>query len=106
MPWRETSPMDQRLRFIADHQRQLFSLSELCVRFGVSRKTGYKWVERYQADGPAGLHDRSRRPHACPHQTPRAIIDALLEARRRHPTWGAKKLLRILERRHRDWNWP
>jgi putative transposase len=106
MPWRETSPMDQRLRFIADHQRQLFSLSELCARFGVSRKTGYKWVERYQADGPAGLHDRSRRPHACPHQTPRAIIDALLEARRRHPTWGAKKLLPILKRRHRDWNWP
>src|SRR5206468_7080011 len=46
----------------------------------------YKWVERYQADGPAGLHGRSRRLHACPHQTAGAIVDALLEARRRHPT--------------------
>jgi len=106
MPWRETSPMDQRLRFIADYQRHFFSVSELCVRFGVSRKTAYKWIERYQVDGPAGLQDRSRKPHACPHQTPGAIVEALLEARHRHPTWGAKKLLRILSRKHPDWEWP
>lgn len=106
MPWRETSPMDQRLRFIADYQRHFFSVSELCVRFGVSRKTAYKWIERYQVDGPAGLQDRSRKPHACPHQTPGAIVEALLEARHHHPTWGAKKLLRILSRKHPDWEWP
>lgn len=84
MPWRETSPMDQRLRFIADYEKRLFSVSELCARFGVSRKTGYKWIERYQVEGPAGLLDRSRKPHTCAHQTPREIVDALLEARRRH----------------------
>ena len=61
MPWNEVSPMDQRVRFIADLQRKYLSLSELCRHFGVSRKTAYKWIERYEADGPAGLVDRSRR---------------------------------------------
>jgi len=98
--------MDQRLRFIADHQRRCFSVSELCARFGVSRTTAYKWIERYQSEGPAGLVDRSRRPHACPHQTPQPVVQALLESRRRHPTWGAKKLLRILADRHPAWEWP
>ncbi len=106
MPWNEVSPMDQRVRFIADLQRKYLSLSELCRHFGVSRKTAYKWIERYEADGPAGLVDRSRRPHACPHQTPARVVEALLECRRRHPTWGAKKLLSILSRSHPEWEWP
>jgi transposase len=67
--------MDQRLRFIADLQREYLSLSELCRRFGVSRKTAYKWIERYEADGPAGLVDRSRRPQACSHQTPARVVE-------------------------------
>ena len=54
--------MDQKVRFIADYQRHFFSLAELCSRFGVSRKTAYKWIERYEADGPTGLEDRSRMP--------------------------------------------
>jgi len=98
--------MDEKVRFIADYQRRFFSLSELCARFHMSRKTAYKWIERYEADGPSGLQDRSRRPHACPHQTPWVVAEALLEFRRRHPTWGAKKLLRILSRRHPAWEWP
>ncbi len=60
--------MDQRVRFIADYQRRFFSLAELCTRFGVSRKTAYKWIERYEIEGASGLEDRSRRPHSCPHQ--------------------------------------
>ena len=87
-------------------QRHFFSVAELCGRFGVSRKTAYTWIERYQVDGPAGLQDRSRRPHACPHQTPEAIVEALLEARHRHPTWGAKQRLRMLSRQHPAWEWP
>jgi len=106
MPWSETSPMDERLRFIADYRRRFFSLSELCRRFGVSRKTAYKWIERYEEEGPPGLVDRSRRPETCPHQTASEVVEALLEARRRHPTWGAKKLLRILSKKHPDWPWP
>jgi putative transposase len=106
MPWSCSSPMDQKIRFIADYQRRFFSLAELCSRFGVSRKTAYKWIERYEADGPSGLEDHSRRPHTCPHQTPTMVVEALLDFRRRHPTWGAKKLIRILSRRRPDWNWP
>jgi putative transposase len=106
MPWRTTSPMDQRSLFVAEYSRGYFALSELCGRFGISRKTGYKWLERYAELGRSGLADRSRRPHSCPHQTPACVVDALLECRRRHPTWGAKKLLRIVSRQHPDWLWP
>ena len=49
MPWKNERPMDQRLLFVADHMRELYPFSELCARYGVSRKTGYKWVERYRA---------------------------------------------------------
>ncbi len=82
MPWSRTSPMDQKIRFIADYQRHFFSISELCWRFGISRRIAYKWIERYQLEGPTGLEDRSRRPHACPHQTPAMVVDALLEGKR------------------------
>jgi putative transposase len=106
MPWRETSPMDQRLRFIADYREGSADFSELCLRYNVSRKTGYKWVGRYEADGPAALNDRSRRPHSCPFATPREAVERLLDLRRHHPTWGAKKLLKVLERRDPDCDLP
>lgn len=106
MPWSETSTMDEKVKFIGDYQRELLSLSELCDRYGISRKTGYKWIGRYEAEGPAGLQNLSRRPHCCPHQTPPDVTEALLEARRRHPHWGAKKLLKIVSRRHPNWEWP
>ena len=55
MPWRETAPMAERMRFVTDWERDLYSMVELCERYGVSRKTGYKWLARYEADGPDGL---------------------------------------------------
>jgi transposase-like protein len=67
MPWLETSLMDQRTQFIADYLRGLQTVTELAERFDVSRKTAYKWIVRYEEG--AGLSDRSRRPHACPHET-------------------------------------
>ena len=88
--------MDQRTQFIADYRRHLSSLTEAWERFDISRETGNKWIERYEAEDPGALHDRSRRPHPCPFETPPEIVRALLQARRRHPTWGAKKLLTIL----------
>jgi len=106
MPWSQTSPMDQRLMFIADARRGTLSTTELCDRFGISRKTGYKWIQRYREDGLQALRDRSRRPHSCPHATSPDTLALLLEARRHHPTWGAKKLLRILSRKHPAWEWP
>jgi putative transposase len=106
MPWRETSPMDQRTQFIADHLRDRLSITELCALYGISRKTGYKWIDRYLRHGPAGLDERSRRPRHSPNHTPEEIVSAILEARRRHPTWGGKKLLALLHRRHPRWPLP
>ena len=66
MPWMETEPMKERMRFVAEVERGLYSMSELCERYGISRRTGYKWRDRYEAKGPAGLQERSRAPHHCP----------------------------------------
>ena len=106
MPWSQTSPMDQKTQFIADHLRNTLSITELCELYGISRKTGYKWIDRYLTYGPCGLDEHSRTPRNCPHQTPDYAVAAILEARRRHPSWGAKKLLAILHKRHPRWPWP
>lgn len=106
MPWSQTSPMDQRTQFIADYLRGCLSTTELCALYDVSRKTGYKWIDRYLHYGPAGLDERSRKPRASPNQTDQAIVTALLESRRRHPSWGAKKLLVLLHKGHPRWELP
>jgi putative transposase len=98
--------MHERVRFVADVERWEQGLSELCERYEVSRKTGYKWLRRFLEEGPEGLVDRSRRPHHSPNATERCVVEALKELRRRHPTWGAGKLLSILERRHPMWVLP
>jgi putative transposase len=106
MPWNQVTPMDEKTQFIADVLRHTLSISELCDRYGISRKTAYKWVRRYQSDGPAGLRERSRRPQHCPHRTAEELEAAIIEARQRHPYWGAKKLLKILSRREPEQEWP
>src|SRR5215510_5538078 len=106
MPWRAASPMDQRTQFIADFLRDALSITELCALYGISRKTGYKWIDRYLRHGPAGLEERSRRPRRSPHQTADAIVHAILDARHRHPSWGGKKLLTLVHRRHPCWILP
>lgn len=106
MPWQETSPVDQRHRFIADHRHGLFTMTELCARYAVSRKTGYKWLGRFEDGGRAALHDRSRAPHHCPHRIPAAVAELICEGRRAHPQWGPAKLLDWLARRHRGIVWP
>ena len=106
MPWSQLSAMDQKTQFIADYLRHTLSFTELCALYQVSRKTGYKWVARYEEQGAPGLCDRPRRPHSCLHQTPAELVAAIISARRLHPTWGAKKLLAILSRRDPTQPWP
>jgi putative transposase len=106
MPWRHTSPMDQKTQFIADYLRRTLSMTELCTLYGVSRKTGYKWIDRYLTSGPPGLEERSRKPFSSPNQTPQQVVEALIELRQHHPSWGAKKLLSILQKRHPSWPLP
>src|SRR6266508_1236451 len=106
MPWLETAPMDERIAFIADHQQGLYSVTELCARYGISRKTGYKMLDRFAEHGRRGLVDRSRAPHSCPHRIAAALADLLCATRRKHPDWGAGKLLDYLEPRHPQVDWP
>lgn len=91
--------MDQRTQFIADYLRQAQSVSDLCELYGISRKTAYKWIDRYLRQGPAGLDERSRRPRNSPRQTAPEIVQALIQARLRHPSWGGKKLLTVVHKR-------
>jgi len=106
MPWTETEPMKERMRFVADAERGLYSMSELCERYGISRRTGYKWLDRYETDGPAGLAERSRAPHHCPHRIDAVTAAGIVEARRQHPSWGPRKLLAWLEERRPGQDWP
>ena len=106
MPWRATSPMEQRIRFVKDARTGLYTMSELCERYNVSRKTGYKWTARFEAEGVAGLADRSRAPHSPERRMSEAAREALLEVRRKHPSWGPRKLLAWLGARHSRTAWP
>src|SRR5262245_14091930 len=106
MPWREMSPMEQRLEFVREYESELFTMTELAAQYGISRKTGYKWVAQYEATGARGLCDRSRRPHHSPHATGPELIEALMALRRRHPRWGAKKLLAMAAGRDPRAAWP
>ena len=101
MPWRQVDPMTERLRFVRDARRRIASFTELCQHYGISRVTGYKWLRRADHDGAEQLGELSRRPHSCPHATPAQLVARLLEARRRHPRWGPRKLLKVLRRRDR-----
>lgn len=106
MPWSHTSPMDQKTQFIADYLRNRLSMTELCELYGVSRKTGYTWIDRSLIHGPQGLEARSRRLSPSPRHTPDPMVAAILDARRRHPSWGAKKRLSILRQCQGRWPWP
>ncbi len=102
MPWLETSPMEQRERFIRDHGLDAYSMTELCGRYGISRKTGYKWLDRFGEGGRQGLGDQSRAPHHCPHRIAPDVAELICDVRRQHPTWGPAKLLAWLGPRYPD----
>jgi transposase InsO family protein len=98
--------MDQRVAFIADCLRGEWTMTDLAARYQISRKTAYKWADRYAADPAAGLADRSRAPKAHGRTMDDPIRDAILALRRGHPHWGPKKLRAVLrERQPRD-PWP
>lgn len=105
MGWAETDPVNERRRFITDYESGQWTMTELCSRYGVSRKTGYARLARFREEGEAGLEDRSRAPLSCPHQTLEAIED-LIVAERMKVRWGARKLLRLLTSRHPTVRFP
>lgn len=106
MPWRETCAMDERLQFIAACVEGEAPITELCERFGISRKTGYKWLGRYREEGAAGLAERSRRPKRVPRQVAPELAALLVDLRVRRPRWGPKKLRARLALDHPEVAWP
>ena len=106
MPWKETCIMDQRIAFVMSWLRDEAPMRVLCMAYGISRKTGYKWLERYHAEGAAGLEDRSRAPHGHGRRMAPEIASAVLALRRDRPHWGPRKLRAILEGRDPSVGWP
>ena len=106
MPWLETAPMEERERFIRDWQLDLYTMTELSARYDVSRKTGYKWLDRFDEGGRQALGDRSRAPHQCPHRISEETAHLICDARRQHPTWdpisswtGSSRGIRVMRGR-------
>ena len=99
MPWKTWSVIDQKLLFISDWLRDEEPRDALCARYGISRETGYQWWRRYQAEGPAGLEERSRAPHHHGRSMSAEAMLRLIELRKRKPCWGPRKLLAILRER-------
>lgn len=106
MPWQEESTMELRRQFIQDVRSGTTPMTELCRAYQISRKTGYKWLARYESGGLSALADHSRRPAHCPTATPPELVQALLAARARHPRWGPRKLLRLLRQQLPTAPWP
>jgi putative transposase len=106
MPWRETRVMDERARFVLAVEAGEEPVAAVCRRFGISRDKGYKWLRRWQAEGAAGLADRSRAPRSHPQAVAEELLEACLALRRQHPTWGPAKVKAALGRRSPGQPWP
>jgi putative transposase len=106
MAWMVDSVMDQRLCFISASLDREGTMTALCARFGISRKTGYKWLQRYDEVGIAGLHDLSSARRTPTPGMDGGIASALVALRRDRPTWGPRKLLAYLRRARPQTEWP
>ncbi len=106
MPWKETCVVEERFLFIADWLRGELPMSLLCEHDGISRKTGYKWVARYQADPVHGLSELSRAPHRCGRGIEPAVAARIVALRRQRPSWGPRKLRAALQHAEPAMRWP
>ena len=106
MPWIQTEPEMERRKFVQAALRREVPMSDLCARFGISRKTGYKMLKRHAEAGLPGLREASRAPKTHPNQTPPEQEAAILKVRKAFPTWGSKKILWKLGRERPSDDWP
>lgn len=106
MPWKATRVMDERLKFLGEYLKQERSMSVLCREFGISRKTGYRLIRRYDLEGILGLFDRSSAPHHHPNEISDDIKLEILRQRERHPRWGPRKLRAWLVDNRPRTQWP
>ncbi len=106
MPWKMEKPMDQKIKLIGDWLDKNYTITELSDKYGVSRKTIYKWISRYEEEGIGGLKDKSRASHSCPNITKPDIVKRIVEYKLKHKTWGPKKIQFNLARLYPEDYWP
>src|SRR6185369_7846263 len=99
--WLKVDLLEQRTRFVMQASAVGIPMAQLCRQFGISRKTGYKWRQRFREQGLDGLRERTRRPHKYRQPLDAAWARRIVQLRQAHPHWGAKKLHRILQQRQR-----
>jgi transposase InsO family protein len=104
MPWTETRIMDARMKFVTEALEDIYSMAELCRAYDISRKTGYKWLGRYESQGPAGLSDRSKAPHNHPHAITKEVKQAVLSVKGRFNHWSPAKIRVRLEKEYPGWS--
>jgi len=106
MPWKETCPMDEKVKFISAVKSDQYGMAALSRHFGISRKTGYKWLQRYDAEGVEGLKARVRAPHSHPNAVAPELEAVLLHIKVRHPHWGPRKIRDWLVLNRSQQTWP
>jgi putative transposase len=106
MPWKERTAVEERKKFIDEWGMQNDCFAELCRKYGISRQTGYKWVERFESQGEPGLLELSRAPQRSPQAISEEVAEEVIKLRQQHPRWGPRKLRAYLNRRSPDEHWP
>ena len=106
MPWELTSVIEERIRLVLTYLAREAGMTVLCRRYGVSRKTAYKWVKQYREEGLAGLDDRSRTPRSGSHWTRLSTRDLIVGMRKEHPRWGGAKIIARLRQLRPRRRWP
>ncbi len=97
MPWKGVTEVDLRHEFVQFAKRAGCNFSQLCRGYDISRTTGYKWLNRFESEGKAGLVNQSTRPHESPNKTEEQLEAMIVEARLGHPAWGGRKIKPWLE---------
>jgi len=97
MAWKVKTKMSQRYEFVQLAKKEGCNFSQLCKRFHISRPTGYKWLKRYREDDISTLQDQSKRPYHSTNKTKQETEKLILDLRKKHPSWGGRKLKRRLE---------
>src|ERR1700691_566268 len=106
MAWKASGVVDQRRKFVQEYESGNWTMAELCRLYEISRESGYKWIKRIRARGEQGLEARSRAPPSPPNQAAANIEQQVLQLRRRHATWGPRKLLYVLGQKQPQVVWP
>ena len=96
MPWKNTTTMEQKIEFICEWRTNKYTITELCKAFEISRPTAYKLIDRYEKQGIEGLRERAKKPINHPNRTKEYIAENILDLKKRHSKWGAKKIHRLL----------